>query len=114
MSALPGGVISTIPDANGSPLFVIYEWYIPMDQPGGGALRNFATTTSRGTQTGALIVDNMTGRPQQVIVTNPDTGVVRSFNVSPNGVTLTVAQLAALTPPITTIADLSGIQPSVT
>lgn len=114
MPALPGGVITTIPDGNGQPLFVIYEWYVPFDQPNGGALRDVATTTSRGSRTGALIVDNMTGKSQQVIVTNPDTGVTRSFNINQNGATLTAAQLANQTPPITTIQDLAGLSPSIT
>jgi hypothetical protein len=103
--ALPGGVVSTL-----SPEFVIYEWFTPAT----GALRDAATTTSRGTQTGALIVDNATGRAQQVTTTNEATGAVRSFNIAPTGTVLTVAQLAALTPPITRIQDLAGISPSLT
>jgi hypothetical protein len=110
MSANPGGVTSTLTDSNGNPIFVIYEFYNPTTY----ALRNATQATSRGTQTGALIVDNMTGRSQQVTVTNLETDTVRTFNIGPNGTALTVAQLAALTPPITTIQDLAGIQPSVT
>jgi hypothetical protein len=112
MSALPGGVISTLTDGTGAPIFTIYEWYVPFDQPNGGQLRDAVTTTSRGTQTGALIVDNQTGRSQQIIVVA--SGTARTFNIGPNGAALTVAQLAAQTPPITTIQDLAGIQPSVT
>lgn len=110
MPALNGEVISTITNGLGQPVFVIYEYYNPTT----GALRDVATTTSRGTQTGALVVDNMTGRAQQVVVTNPGTGTVRTFNIGPNGAALTVAQLAAQTPPVTTIQDFSGIQPSLT
>lgn len=117
MPALPGGVISTLVDPAGNPVFVITEWYVPMDQPNGGALRDAATATSRGTRTGALVVDNMTGRPQRVVVTNPETGSVRNINIGTTGAVLTAAQLAALAPPdgpITTIQDLAGIQPSIT
>lgn len=110
MTALPGGAVSTVMDGTGTPIFVVSEWYTP----GTGALRNVATTTSRGTVTGALVVDNMTGRAQQVTVTNPETGAFRSFNIGPNGTGLTVAQLAALTPPVTTIQNLAGLSPSLT
>jgi expansin (peptidoglycan-binding protein) len=117
MPALAGGVISTLVDATGTPVFVIYEWFVPLDQPNGGTLRDVATTTSRGTRTGALVVDNMTGRSQRVVVTNPETGNVRNFNIGTTGAVLTAAQLAALAPPdgpITTIQDLAGISPSIT
>jgi hypothetical protein len=107
--ALNGEVISTLTDG-GAPYFVIYEFYTPAT----GALRDATQATSRGNQTGALIVDNLTGRSQQVTVTNSATGAVRTFNIGPNGIALTVAQLAAQTPAITTIQDLAGIQPSVT
>jgi hypothetical protein len=107
--ALSGGVVSTLTDGAGNPVFVVSQWFVPETL----ALRDVATTTSRGTQTGALVVDNMTGRAQQVTVTNA-AGTVRTFNIGPNGVALTVAQLAALTPPITTIADLAGLSPVVT
>jgi hypothetical protein len=110
MPALNGQIISTLTDETGAPVFVIHEFYDPVTY----ALRNATQATSRGNQTGALIVDNMTGRGQQVTVTNSDTGAVRTFNISPNGAALTVAQLAAQSPPITTIQDLAGIQPSVT
>lgn len=114
MTALPGGVITTLTDGAGVPIFVIYEWYVPYNQPNGGQLRDAATTTSRGTVTGALVVDNMTGRSQQLIVTNPGTGAVRTFNIGASGAALTVAQLAGQNPPVTTAADLSGLQPSIT
>jgi hypothetical protein len=60
---------------------VIYEFFNPADY----TLRDATQATSRGTRTGALIVDNMTGKTQQVIVTNPDTGTVRTFNIAANG-----------------------------
>jgi expansin (peptidoglycan-binding protein) len=108
MAALDGGIVSTLYDGTGAPLFVVSQWYTPAT----GALRDAATTTSRGTQTGALVVDNLTGRSQQITVTNA--AGVRTFNISPTGAALTVAQLAAQTPPVTTIADLSGLSPSIT
>jgi expansin (peptidoglycan-binding protein) len=108
MPALIGEIVSTLRDGNGNALFVVYEWYNPTTF----ALRDVATVTSRGTQTGALVVDNMTGRAQQITVTN--TAGTRTFNISPNGAALTVAQLAAQTPPITTIQDLGGLSPSLT
>lgn len=110
MPALAGGIVSTLYDGTGTAVFVVSQWYTPAT----GALRDAATVTSRGTQTGALVVDNMTGRSQQITVTNPATGAVRTFNIAPTGAVLTVAQLAAQTPPITTIQDLAGLSPSIT
>lgn len=92
---------------------MIYEFY---DVPT-GALRDATQVTSRGNRTGALIVDNMTGRPQRVTVTNPETGSIRNLSVAANGAALTVAQLAGIAPPdgpITTIQDLAGLSPILT
>jgi hypothetical protein len=113
MPALTGAVVSTITDGTGAPVFVIYEFF----DPATNLLRDATQTTSRGARTGALIVDNQTGRPQRITVLNADTGSARNINVTANGVALTVAQLAALAPPdgpITTIQDLAGISPSLT
>jgi hypothetical protein len=113
MPALFGEVISTITDGTGAPVFVVYEFYTPST----GALRNATQTTSAGSKTGALIVDNLTGRPQNVTVTNPETSTVKTFAIPTNGRVLTVAQLAALPAPdgpITTISDLAGLSPALT
>lgn len=112
MPALNGEVISTIRNPDGTPAFIIYEFFDPTT----GNLRDATQATSTGTKTGALIVDNMTGKTQRVTVTNPDTGTVKSFNIPTSGSALTAVQLAALAPPdgpITVIQDLSGIQPSI-
>jgi hypothetical protein len=111
MVANPGGITSTLYDVNGAPLLVIYEFFDPTTY----AMRDRTIATSAGTRTGALIVDNMFGRPQQVTATS-DTGTVKTFNIPSNGRVLTAAQLAALPPPdgpITTIQDLAGIAPTL-
>lgn len=113
MPALNGEVISTITDGTGTPIFVIYEFFTP----GTGALRDATQMTSAGSRTGALIVDNMTGRTQSVTATN-DVGTVKTFSIPASGAVLTAAQLAANKAnnggPITTIQDLAGISPSLT
>jgi hypothetical protein len=110
--ALTGGVVSTIYDATG-PVFIVSQWY----DPATGNLRDQATSTANGTKTGALVVDNRTGRTQRVTVTNPETGTVKTFTIPATGTALTVAQLAAIPPPdgpVTTIHDLAGLSPSLT
>lgn len=113
MPALNGEVISTLTDGTGAPVFVVYEFFTPAT----GALRDATQQTSTGSRTGALIVDNMTGKPQAVTVSDAG-GPVKTFNVPASGVALTVAQLAANKQsnggPITTMADLAGISPSLT
>jgi hypothetical protein len=113
MPALTGEVILTLTDGTGAPVFVVYQFFNPADY----TLRDATQTTSRGSRTGALIVDNMTGKTQRVIVTNPDTGRVRNLSIAANGAALTVAQLAAIAPPdgpIATMEDLAGLMPSLT
>jgi hypothetical protein len=109
--------VSTVPDENGTPVFVISEWYQPVPQGDGtNLLRDAVTATSRGNRTGALVVDNMTGRAQRVTVTS-DAGTVKTFTVGPVGTVLTVAQLAAIPAPdgpFTTIQDLAGLSPLIT
>lgn len=112
MPALSGEIISTITDGTGAPVFVVYEFFDATTR----AMRDVTQATSTGNKRGALIVDNMTGRSQQIIVTN-ETGAVRTFNIPPSGSVLTAAQLAALAPPngpVNTITDLSGLSPSLT
>jgi hypothetical protein len=113
MPALNGETISTVRDGNGSAIFVVYEFY---DQATGN-LRDATQDTSTGAKTGALIVDNMTGVPQTVLVALPPK-VTKTFTVPVDGVAFTVAQLAANRSnnggPITTYADLAGITLSLT
>jgi hypothetical protein len=111
--ALNGEIISTITNETGQPVFVIYEFYDPATR----AMRDATQATSTGTRTGALIVDNMTGRTQSITVSNPETGTVKTFSIPSSGSALTAAQLAGIPPPngpINTIADLAGISPTLT
>lgn len=103
MVALAGGLVQTL-YRDGSPWFVISMWFVPAT----GLLRDVATTTSRGSRTGALVVDNLTGRAQQVAVVDNDTGqTLRSFSIGPTGAALTATQLAQQG--VTTIQDLNGL-----
>lgn len=111
MAANPGGVTSSLYDGNGNPLFVIYEFFDPATY----ALRDRTITTSVGSRTGALIVDNMTGKTQQITATS-DAGTVKTFSIPSNGRTLTAAQLAAIPAPdgpVLTIQDLAGLSPTI-
>lgn len=112
MPALNGEVIITITDGTGSPIFVIYEFYDPITL----AMRDATQATSSGTKTGALIVDNMTGKTQSITVTS-DAGTVKTFSIPSSGTALTAAQLAANKQnnggPINTIQDLAGLSPSL-
>lgn len=77
-----------------------------------GALVDKTVTTSTGPKTGALVVDNMTGKTQTVTCTN-EAGLVKTFSIPASGTVLTAAQLAANRQnnggPLTDIADLTGI-----
>lgn len=106
-----GQVVSTITDGTGAPIFVIYEFFNPATL----AMQDRTVTTSVGSRTGALIVDNMTGRPQQITATS-DAGNVKTFNIPSGGRTLTAAQLAAVPAPdgpVLTIQDLAGLSPTI-
>jgi hypothetical protein len=111
--ALIGQVVSTITDGTGQPVFVVYENFDPAQ---GNTLIDKAVQTLTGTKTGALVVDNMTGRTQSV--TCSDGSVVKTFSIPAGGAVLTAAQLAANRAnnggPITTLADLAGISPTLT
>lgn len=113
MPALNGEVISTLTDGTGAPVFVVYEFYTPAT----GALRDVTQQTSTGPRTGALIVDNMTGKTQSVTVADAST-TAKTFSVPASGVALTTTQLAANKQsnggPITTIQDLAGLTLSLT
>jgi hypothetical protein len=107
-AAPPGSMIGTVNDANGNPLFVTYHFWDPTTF----LLRDITQATSNGNRTGALIVDNLTGKAQTVTITGSD-GFVKTFSVPANGVALTAAQLAANKQnnggPLTTIQDLAGL-----
>lgn len=112
MPALNGQVVLTLTDGNGAPVFVITESYTV----GTLVMRDATVQTSTGPKVGALVVDNMTGRTQAVTATS-DTGTVKTFSIPTTGRVLTAAQLAAIPAPngpVTTMADLAGIAPSIT
>lgn len=106
MPALNGEVITTVTNAAGAPIFVIYQFFNPAD----GTLRNATQATSDGSKTGALVVDNMTAKSQTLTVDSA--GGQRRISIPANGAALTVAQLAAIPPPdgpFATISDLAGL-----
>jgi hypothetical protein len=109
---MAGSVVSSLYNDSGSPIFIIYEFF----NPSTFAMEDRTITTSTGTKTGALIVDNMTGQTQGVTVSDAG-GPIKNFSIPPAGVALTAAQLAANRQnnggPIRTIQDLAGISPSL-
>lgn len=102
MPALLGTVIMTLTDDLGNPLFVVYEFYNPTTL----ALEDRTQSTSRGNRTGAVIIDNMTGRAQKLSVAG-----VGTLNVATNGDTYSAAQLASQG--YNTISDLAGLTPVI-
>jgi hypothetical protein len=103
--ALSGEVISTLRDATGNTVIAVVFFYDPVTR----ALRDDVyTTVQDGTKTGALIADNTTTRAITVQLTNDAGGNARSISVPAHGRALTVAQLAALPRPLTTLDDLNG------
>jgi hypothetical protein len=107
-------VITTLRDGSGADYFVIYEFFDP-------ATKNMAdhtVTTSTGSKTGALIVDNLTGRTQAIVVHDATGAVVKTFSVPVAGVAFTAAQLAANKQnnggPVTNMSDLEGLSSSLT
>lgn len=103
MGALNGQVISTLTDGSGQPL-IVATWFW---DPATGLLRNGTYVTSRGSQTGALIVDNLTGGSVRLVVRDAAGAELRSVNVPVNGVTRTAAQMASAG--YTTVQDLNGL-----
>jgi hypothetical protein len=103
MPALNGQVITTLPDDSGNVLILATWFYDPVT----GALINGTYVTSRGSQTGALIVDNLTGRQVRVVVRDATGAELRSVTVPTNGVTRTAAQMASAG--YTTVQDLNGL-----
>lgn len=107
MPASPDSIV-TLVTSNGVPIFVIYQFF----NPATFAMRDATQVTSTGSKTGALIVDNQTGKTQTVTVTNPETGAVKTFSIPVAGRVLTAAQLAAVPPPngpVNVIQDLAGL-----
>lgn len=103
MPALNGQVISTLRDAAGNTL-ILATWFY---NPATGALVNGTFVTSQGSQNGALIVDNLTGRQVRVVVRDAAGAELRSVNVPAGGVTRTAAQMASAG--YTTVQDLNGL-----
>jgi len=101
MPVFSGQLVMTLTDTAGFPVFVVTEFWNPAD----GTLRDGTTSTSRGNRTGAVIIDNQTGRAQKLNVS----GTI--LNVSVNGDVYTAAQLA--TQGYTTLSDISTLSPEV-
>jgi orotidine-5'-phosphate decarboxylase len=107
MPALNGQIISTLYDAQGNVVIQVTENY----DPATNNLRDIAINTSNGTKTGAIVVDNTTAHGIDVVVTNAQRN--RTFTIPPKGAAITAAQLAALTPSITTISQIDGLSISL-
>jgi len=101
--ALNGQVIMTLTGADGQPV-IVATWFF---DPATGLLRNGTFTTSRGGRTGALVVDNLTGRPVRVVVHDADGTELRDRAVPRNGFDATAAQMAAAG--FSTLADMNGL-----
>ncbi len=105
MPALSGEIISTLRDANGNTVIAVVIFY----DPNTGLLRDSTyTTVQDGQKTGAVIADNVTTSAITVVLTNDAQGHSRTISIPAHGRALTVAQLAALPSPITTLADVNG------
>jgi hypothetical protein len=105
MPALNGEIISTLRDASGNTVIAVVVFY----DPNTNLLRDASyTTVQDGVKTGAVIADNVTTQPVTVVLTNDAQGRSRNINVPAHGRALTVAQLANLPSPITTLQDVNG------
>lgn len=102
MPALSGQIILTLPDATGATLIQATINYTD----GTGALRDAAVTTSRGSFTGALVVDNLTGKSVRVVVRDSAGNELRAVSVPSNGLSRTVAQMSSLG--VTNQSQLNG------
>jgi hypothetical protein len=103
MPALSGEIIQTLRDGSGQTVIEAVIFYTPDT----GALRDSTYTTSQGPQTGALIVDNRTGRQVRVVVKDSSGTELRSVNIPSGGLTRTTAQMATLG--VTNISQLNGM-----
>jgi hypothetical protein len=107
MPALNGEVISTLTDSNGNVALQVVFFYDPVTR----LLRDSTYTVTGGAiKTGAVIVDNQTGVAQTLVVVDPAlTRGTRTINIPIGGRVATVAQLAALPTPFTTLDDMNGL-----
>lgn len=106
MPALSGQIeIVPIADDNGQATLRIWLFYTPADS----TLRDDTVSTSTGNRTGALVVDNATGVFQRLAICDVDGEAHRTFAVLRTGLVLTVAQCAALDPPLLVIQDFNGL-----
>lgn len=108
MPALSGQVVMTLRDGTGATVIQMTINYTAAT----GVLRDAVVPTSAGNRTGALVVDNVTGRTVRVLVRDSVGVESKSFSIPSSGRALTTAQLAAVPAPdgpITTVADLSGM-----
>jgi hypothetical protein len=101
MPALTGEVIMTLTDPLGDPAFTVYIFFDPTTR----AFRSATQATSRGNRTGAIVVDNQTGKAQKLAVGN------QVMNIATNGDVVSVAQLSAFG--YNVIEDVSGISPVI-
>lgn len=102
MPALIGQTQMTLRDGNGNTVIQATISFVPETS----LLRDAVVSTSTSNKTGALVVDNLTGRTVRVLVRTNGT---ESFSVSipPNGLVRTVSQLSSIG--ITTIQDFNGL-----
>jgi hypothetical protein len=105
MPALSGQTVMTLRNGAGATVIEVTMSWNTAD----GTLRNATVTTSAGSKSGALVADNQTGRAVRVFVRDSTGTETRAFPVVPSGAALTVAQLAALSPSVTTISQLGGL-----
>jgi len=114
MPALPGQVVTTIPNAAGT-VAVCVTWFF---NPATGALRNnpVAWTSPDGTVwpigSGALIAANTLGRTVKVRVNDAGGNELRRVSIPAGGRAATAAQLAAAPAPdgpYTNSSDFNGI-----
>jgi hypothetical protein len=103
VAALPGQIISTIPDGSGATAIQVVIFF----NPANGSLRNGTFTTSAGVQNGAIIADNLTGRTQRVVVRDGAGVVLRSVTIRTTDRAFTAAQCAAAG--FSTTADIAGL-----
>ncbi len=103
MPALSGEVIQTLRDGTGATVIEAVIFYTA----GTGVLRDATYTTSQGSQNGAVIVDNLTGRAVRIVVKDAAGAELRSVNIPSGGLTRTVAQMSSLG--VTNLSQLNGL-----
>lgn len=103
MPALVGQIIMTLRNGSGATVIEAVIFYTD----GTGALRNATFVTSTGSQNGAVIVDNLTGRAVRIVVKDAGGAELRSVNIPSGGLTRTVAQMSSLG--VINISQLNGL-----